>query len=292
MPIGVPATLLGLRRHQLKRFAFTFKVERTDGATPLLLTSHDEPITVGAEVYTPIGTVDVSARRREGSLKEGDIEFRGVLSSSAITPADLIAGRYRDAKVTEQLIDWRYPFAGAFSSSVGWVGKTVFDGEVWLGEVTGLGRWLKARVGDLFNRNCRATLGDAECTVALGSFTTTGVHPIGTIDGAKKRIIRANTTELSGIHPDGWFALGKVLFTAGANAGLTGDIRAYTQATREIELQLEMPFEIATTDVFSITAGCDKRGVTCLSKFSNLANYRGYPYVPGTDAVLKITPSR
>lgn len=291
MPIGVPATLLGLRRHQLKRFAFTFKVERTDGVT-LRLTSHDEPLVVGADTYTPIGSVDVSARRREGSLKEQDIEFRGVLSSSAITNADLLAGRYRDAKVTEQLIDWRYPFAGAFSTSVGWVGKTVFDGEAWLGEVTGLGRWLRARVGDLFNRNCRATLGDAECTVALAGHTTTGVNPVGLMDGEKKRIIRANPAQLSGSFPDNWFQFGKVLFTGGANVGLVGEIRLYTQATREIELQLPMPFEIAVTDVFSITAGCDKRATTCLNKFSNLVNYRGYPYVPGTDAVLKITPSR
>jgi uncharacterized phage protein (TIGR02218 family) len=35
-----------------------------------------------------------------------------------------------------------------------------------------------------------------------------------------------------------------------------------------------------------VTAGCDKSFATCKAKFSNPTNFRGYPYMPGNDAVI------
>ncbi len=287
--LAVASTLVGLRELQLKRWAFLFKIERRDGVS-LYLGSHDHQVVYQGNTYTPVGSADVSARRRESALRDHDVEFRGAISSSAITHDDMRAGRYRDAKITEYLVDWRYPFAGAFSTTIGWIQKTTFDGELWVADVQGLGRFLKHRVGTLFNRTCDADLFDARCGVVEASFTVTGVSPSGMVDGQKRRIIRANPATLSGSFADNWFRHGKVTFTAGANLGLSREVQLYTQATREIQCQLEFPFDIATTDVFSITAGCDHRPSTCLNKFSNLINFRGFPFVPGTDQVLQITP--
>lgn len=51
---------------------------------------------------------------------------------------------------------------------------------------------------------------------------------------------------------------------------------------------LEAPVRaIAGTDTFTIRAGCDKRIATCDSKFANVANFRGFPNIPGQDAVLR-----
>ena len=44
---------------------------------------------------------------------------------------------------------------------------------------------------------------------------------------------------------------------------------------------------VAAGDVFTIRAGCDKRIETCGSKFANVANFRGFPHIPGQDAVLR-----
>ncbi|MGE3292612.1 MAG: phage BR0599 family protein, partial [Geminicoccaceae bacterium] len=38
---------------------------------------------------------------------------------------------------------------------------------------------------------------------------------------------------------------------------------------------------------FTIRAGCDKRMETCGAKFANTANFRGFPHIPGQDAVLR-----
>ena len=46
-----------------------------------------------------------------------------------------------------------------------------------------------------------------------------------------------------------------------------------------------LPFDLAASDTFSIVAGCDKRWATCKDKFSNGNNFRGFPHIPGPNAV-------
>jgi uncharacterized phage protein (TIGR02218 family) len=51
---------------------------------------------------------------------------------------------------------------------------------------------------------------------------------------------------------------------------------------------LEAPvLPIAEGDSFIARAGCDKRIATCSAKFANVANFRGFPNIPGQDAVLR-----
>jgi uncharacterized phage protein (TIGR02218 family) len=51
---------------------------------------------------------------------------------------------------------------------------------------------------------------------------------------------------------------------------------------------LEAPVRpITATDAFVVRAGCDKRLATCGTKFANVANFRGFPHIPGQDAVLR-----
>jgi uncharacterized phage protein (TIGR02218 family) len=44
---------------------------------------------------------------------------------------------------------------------------------------------------------------------------------------------------------------------------------------------------IATGDGFVIRAGCDKRLETCRAKFANAVNFRGFPHIPGSDAIVR-----
>ncbi len=52
--------------------------------------------------------------------------------------------------------------------------------------------------------------------------------------------------------------------------------------------QLQAPARsIAAGDALTIRAGCEKRMETCGAKFANTANFRGFPHIPGQDAVLR-----
>jgi len=44
---------------------------------------------------------------------------------------------------------------------------------------------------------------------------------------------------------------------------------------------------ISIADAFTIRAGCDKQFSTCKAKFSNVANFRGFPHIPGNDFVIE-----
>ena len=45
-------------------------------------------------------------------------------------------------------------------------------------------------------------------------------------------------------------------------------------------LMYPLPFAPATGDAFTVAFGCDHTQATCQGKFNNLANFRGFPYVP------------
>jgi uncharacterized phage protein (TIGR02218 family) len=57
-----------------------------------------------------------------------------------------------------------------------------------------------------------------------------------------------------------------------------------------ITLAEPMPFPIAAGDAFTIVAGCDRRLESCRQKFANVLNFRGEPFIPGADAVLRRVP--
>jgi uncharacterized phage protein (TIGR02218 family) len=52
-----------------------------------------------------------------------------------------------------------------------------------------------------------------------------------------------------------------------------------------LEIWQQMSDAIAIGDAFIVTAGCDKQFGTCKAKFANAVNFRGFPYMPGNDAV-------
>lgn len=287
--LSIPAASAGLIDQQSKRLAFCWQITRQD-TTILRFTSHDRILTVGGNAYTPIGGIDGTATRRETALKEQNVEVRGIITSDKITNADLRAGRYRDAQIDEQLVDWRYPFAPAIAQTRYWISKVDFDGKMWHAQCEGPSRWLKHNVGTVFGRQCRWNLYDTDCQVSLAGFQAIGVVVLGTTDGEKRRIIRADPASLSGGFADAFFANGNAIFTTGANSGLKGEIKLYTMATRLIELQLGMPYDIAIGDTLTVQAGCDKLATTCNTKFSNIIRFGGFPFMPTTDRVLGTTP--
>jgi uncharacterized phage protein (TIGR02218 family) len=87
----------------------------------------------------------------------------------------------------------------------------------------------------------------------------------------------------------GWFTSGTLTWTNGANAGRITEVLAHglTDAISTLTL-LEAPVRpISEGDSFIARAGCDKRIATCGAKFANTANFRGFPNIPGQDAVLR-----
>jgi uncharacterized phage protein (TIGR02218 family) len=84
-----------------------------------------------------------------------------------------------------------------------------------------------------------------------------------------------------------YFKRGYVKWTSGDNTGLTMEVNKSFGTAGRIVLWLPMPYNVAVGDTFNVVAGCDRLYSTCINKFDNVVNFRGFPWIPGTDAVLR-----
>lgn len=138
---------------------------------------------------------------------------------------------------------------------------------------------------------------------AVGGTTTDGTAVFTAEDSFTKFFIVKNvmlskkefTTDnlLAGIGPrselpTGWFDFGAVVWETGDNAGVAMEVRTFTQATPDqtVRLFLDLPKDIQVGDRGRIYPGCDKLRSTCINKFNNIVNFRGFPDIPGQDVAL------
>ena len=112
------------------------------------------------------------------------------------------------------------------------------------------------------------TLYDSGCTLVKNAFGTNGTVGSGST---------ASVINWSGSSAN--FVQGSITFTSGVNAGVTATVGSVGAGT---SMTLRYPLESppATGDGFTVYYGCDHTPGTCQSKFNNLANFRGFPYVP------------
>ena len=89
---------------------------------------------------------------------------------------------------------------------------------------------------------------------------------------------------IGGFEP-GFFARGRLRFLSGANAGRVGAIKFHRAGT--VELWQPVPGTVPAGERVRVTAGCDKQFATCRNRFANGINFRGFPHMPGDDAVMR-----
>jgi hypothetical protein len=59
-------------------------------------------------------------------------------------------------------------------------------------------------------------------------------------------------------------------------------------STSDLLLMAEaFPFDVQVGDTALVEAGCDRLIGTCKTKFDNVINFRGEPYVPGMDQIIQ-----
>lgn len=282
--------LIGNRCHRLAKCWF---VQREDGV-PLRFTDHDNTLEFQGFTYAPTGGGSLTAARRVAGLEPQQADFIGVLTSSAITFADLHAGRYRHARIDEYLIDWKYPFEGRFQQKRYWIEETRFDSGVWTAYLSTFPVWLTVPVGDTYGRNCRHTLYSndpnkaGDCRVSQGMFAA--ANESMQVDVVLTPRLKFELLLIDNPQSNDYFNGGHLLWISGANAGLVSQVKDYQNSPtpRFVELELKTPNAIVDGDTFNMWRGCDKLFATCKTVFNNVPNNGGRHLIPGTDRVLKV----
>mgnify|MGYP001583304435 CR=1 FL=1 len=140
---------------------------------------------------------------------------------------------------------------------------------------------------NIYQVGCVNSLYDEACTLDPALFISAG----NTGGGSSSVLITCNLSQANG-----YFELGTMTYTTGANAGASRTVKRYTVGS----LVPSLPFEFAPEagDLFFAKPGCDKKSATCSGKFSNLVNFRGYPTIPSPEStytsalVSPVTPAQ
>jgi uncharacterized phage protein (TIGR02218 family) len=275
-----------LSASELTRLVLCWRIVRRDGVA-LGFTAHDRDIVLGGQRYRSAPSLVPSALVRSAGTSVDSIDVRGALSHAAINEADLLYGRYDLAQLFMFIIDWQIPDAGRIDLGSGRFGSVSSDGTSFSVEVRGLTDALDRPIVELTSPECRAELGDKRCRVALRRFTRiTSVAQVQDLQTFEADAL-SSTPEA--------YAYGRLRWLSGANSGSESEImRAdvlsetiFDMARLRLTLRDVPQNVIATDDRFEISFGCDKRYVTCLGRFLNQLNFRGEPFVPGVDALLR-----
>ena len=211
--------------------------------------------------------------RTGADLALGQAATSGVLSSDFLTEADLTAGLWDGARVAVYRVDWSAPQNRVHIWS-GRVGEVIWSGAAFRAELVSLKADFEARIGRVYSRNCDAEIGDARCGVDLSS-------PAHRAEGAVSDVYSDTRLCLPVIQSfsTGLFTGGRLTLPGGASVRNTIPRRCGSQSRKQS----------AGLDRRCRDCDCGLRQAfhhTCGEVFANTENFRGFPHLPGMDAVI------
>ena len=263
-----------------------WRLVRRDGVT-MGFTDHDRDVTFDGTTFEAAAGFEASEIRDTVGLSVDNLEVTSALTSERLAEPDLAAGIYDDARVEILRVNWQ-DVAQRVLMRAGSLGEVKRSGTTFAAEVRGLSHYLQQTKGRLYQYGCDADLGDARCKVAMASAAYRGEGTIAAASSAR----RFTATGLGAFAAD-WFSRGLLTFTSGAAAGQGIEVKLHAVqggvATIELWQPARGPLEAGQT--FEVTAGCDKHLDTCAAKFANVANFRGFPHMPGNDVLVRIARS-
>jgi uncharacterized phage protein (TIGR02218 family) len=256
--------------------ATCWKITRTDGVVKAF-TDHDRDLVVSGVTYLAASGYTRSAIATGSQLAVDQLSVDGMLDSEELTTEDLRAGVYDHAAFEIFWVNWQNTTGGILKLRTGWLGEVTETRGQFSVELRGLLQAYSRHIGQLYTPSCRAQFGDARCGKALGPLTVTGT--VTAAGGGR------NFSDSSRAEAANYFDGGLVTWTSGDNDGLSMEIKSSTPP--DFYLYLDMPHAIQVGDTYEMIPGCDKLLATCRDRWDNVVNFRGEPYIPGLDAMLR-----
>ena len=238
-------------------------------------TSHDSDLSINGLTYKSSAGLTPTAVSASLGAQPGSADMHAIDDPSAQIIEDFLSGRYDGAEVEVFLVDPNAPEDGRVVLQHGKIADIEIQGSKLRAALKGLLEQLAmTSVVEVSSPACRATLGDGRCKVDLSSYAVSG--SITSLDSQTVFYDSNNN------HADGWFNQGKVVLQGGEECEIN------TWSKSEHKFTLFLPPRTTLQQGMSYTAypGCDRSLATCRDKFSNVANFRGEPYLPGRDKAL------
>lgn len=262
--------------------AWCWRITRSDGEV-FGFTDHDRPLTLDGTTFESESGLIPSELRDGTDLAVDAQDAEGVLTSDRITETDIFDGLWDNAEVEVWRVNWQ-DVAQRFLRRRGTLGQIRRGRVAFVAEVRSMAHPLNQPVGRTYMATCDAVLGDARCGVNLESTAFKGAGEI-------TEALAGRTYAASGLgaFEEGWFAFGTLVWTSGANDGRRAEIMRHglTSGVAKLTLLDAPVLGVEVGDTFDVFSGCDKARWTCSGKFSNIANFRGFPDIPGPESMVR-----
>lgn len=256
--------------------------------TVIRLTDYDSPV-----VSTALGTFPTTGPlfKRSGITHRRGVEVDGMQLTLSPRPGDLLAGvpwltsiragalDYATVKLDVAIFELATPtvLKGTFN----WFYGNVADIPEWT--TMGVSIECKSELArldiqmprNLIQPGCLNTLFDKACTLDEVAARVTGTVSAVNGDGSLQTGLAQAT---------GFFDEGVLTITSGNNNNVVRKVKR--QVSGALYLFAPFVFPVLAGTTFRVTPGCPKTKTVCNSKFSNVVNFRGFPYVPTPETVL------
>ena len=260
---------------------YCWKLTRSDGFI-LGFTDHDRSLSFDSITFEASGGFTATAIEGSTGLNIDNLDVMGALTSARLNEGDLASGLYDNADIEIWRVNWTDVTERVLMRK-GNLGEVTRGSGAFSAEVRGLAHRLNQPTGRLYQYNCDVDLGDTRCGIDLENAAYKSVGMVSIV--SNRRVLTVSGLD-SFAHD--WFTRGRISFTSGANTGSSMEVKVHTLRNGIVTVELWQPMSriIVIGDAFIIRAGCDKQIGTCRDKFNNVANFRGFPHMPGNDFVL------
>jgi uncharacterized phage protein (TIGR02218 family) len=213
-------------------------------------------------------------------LSRSEIDDTGEISKSSLTltaPENYIISAlfevYPPSDVVELTV-YRLQRADPTDPKIMWLGR-VLNCTWSVGYSTLMCESMQTRLKQpglrrIYSKNCPHVLYGSECRANQVFFEETA-----TLDAITAAGFDLHSPDIAGF-PDGYFSGGKMAFDAGGGIIDRRSIR--THLGDRITLSHPIP-ALDSSSTITLWPGCDRTKETCITKFNNLENYGGFPYM-------------
>ncbi|MFT4097196.1 MAG: DUF2163 domain-containing protein [Rhodoblastus sp.] len=252
-----------------------WRLQRRDGAV-LGFTDHDCDLAFAGATFRASAGLDAAQAESAAGFAVAGGEVQGAFDADALVDADLDSGVYDGASVEIWLVDWS-DVSRRLLMDVATIGEVRRTDSSFVAELRSLAHRFDEEQGRQFQRNCAADLGDAACKVDLSSaLYSTSATVVAAEPGG------AFVVTLDAAFDAGFFTDGALLSAGGERHA----IKLHEKTANGDRVVLwASSCSIAAGASVALKAGCDKTPESCAKKFDNIANFRGFPHMPGNGVV-------
>ena len=288
------ATFAIMAAGQMKRIDL-YAITLAGGSPTYYLTSHQEPVVVGGQLYQTGMIINRGTVKQSAGLEVDQMPLTMTPNPNSSSGAPLIAGLSLIKAARARVFDGaRLLFSKMFLAdfndftpgAVPW-----FQGRL---NVDNIGRLSvsfqvssdlemlnKQAPPNLVEKRCTHTLFDAGCGLLPSSFQVSGT----VASGSDVLNVKTNLTQ-----PDKYFSLGRITFLSGPNAtnpSTTYFVKYFTHTGGTFQLVRPLPNVPQVGDTFVALPGCPKTRAACINTnatvsppFNNGGRFRGILFVP------------